>query len=72
MPVSFSGHRYKLRISRVCQPDSHKSLLIFNMLTYLTRYDQSEAQGFVGIDSTNKLIVVSFMGTNNLDNLIAE
>ncbi|CZR56512.1 related to Lipase [Phialocephala subalpina] len=35
-------------------------------------YDQSEATGFVSIDDTNKLIVVSYAGSDNLDNYIAD
>ncbi|KAH6671205.1 lipase [Halenospora varia] len=35
-------------------------------------YDQSEASGFVGVDTTNKLIVASFAGSDNIDNYIAD
>ncbi|KAF4630999.1 hypothetical protein G7Y89_g7134 [Cudoniella acicularis] len=35
-------------------------------------YDQSEASGFVGIDATNKLIVVSYAGSANFDNYVAD
>ncbi|KAH8657418.1 Alpha/Beta hydrolase protein [Tricladium varicosporioides] len=35
-------------------------------------YDQSEASGFLGVDTANKLIVASFAGSDNIDNYIAD
>ncbi|RDW56567.1 hypothetical protein BP6252_14095 [Coleophoma cylindrospora] len=35
-------------------------------------YDQSEVQGFLAIDTANSLIVISYMGTTNFDNIVAD
>jgi hypothetical protein len=49
-----------------------RSSYLDQLTNFQDRYDQSEASGFIGIDSSRSLIIVSYAGSDNFDNYIAE